>query len=61
MKTHVSKISPGSRAHGSTSGEVKSHKDLQRWKTQNIKIIFSPCILSISSFLELSSVFQSDE
>ena len=30
MKTHVSKISPGSRAHGSASGEVKSHKDFQR-------------------------------
>ena len=30
MKTHVSKISPGSRAHGSASGEVKSHKDLRR-------------------------------
>ena len=30
MKTHVSKISPRSQAHGSALGEVKSHKDLRR-------------------------------
>ena len=30
MKTHVSKISPGSRAHGSASWDVKSHKDFWR-------------------------------
>ena len=61
MKTHVSKISLRSRAHGSTSGEVKSHKDFQRWNTQNIKIGFSPRLLSSSIFSELSSVFQLDE
>ena len=30
MKTHVLKISPGSWAHGSASGEVRSHKDFWR-------------------------------
>ena len=61
MKTHVLKISPGSRAHGSASGEVKSHKDFQRWKTQNMKMGFWPCLVSIPSFPKLSLVLQSDE
>ena len=42
-------------------GEVKSHKDFRRWKTKNMKMGFWPCLLQIPSFLELSSIFHSDE
>ena len=41
MKTHVSKISPGSRAWFYPMGEVNSHKDFQRYTNQNIKMGFS--------------------
>ena len=61
MKTHVSKNSSGSRARNQPQEKLKSHKGFQRRNTQNIKMGFSPCLLSISSFPKLSSVFQSDE
>ena len=48
MKTHVSKISPRSWALFYPSVEVKSHKDLRRWNTQNTKMGFSPWIISIT-------------
>ena len=40
MKTHVSKISSGSRASVMSSGKMKSHNRFQRCKNKNLKMGF---------------------
>ena len=55
MKTHVSKISLGSQPLIYPSRNMKSHLDLQRGETQNIKIGFSPQIQFNESFMCVSS------
>ena len=47
MKTHVSKISSGSQAHGFALREVKSHKDFKRLENQNLKMANPKNLVSI--------------
>ena len=55
MKTHVSKISRGSRSSIYPSGMTKSNLDFSRCETQNIKKKISWWIQLIKRFPDLSS------
>ena len=54
LKTHVSKISPRSRSSIQALGKTKSHLDIWRFETKNIKMGFSPYIQLIERFPDLS-------